>query len=88
MKSGKAGKHISQVEILNISKFGFWILIEGREHFLAFEHFPWFKEAKISEIMNAELHRNHHLFWPSLDIDLEIESIRHPEKYPLVYNAS
>ncbi|WP_420886735.1 DUF2442 domain-containing protein [Candidatus Kuenenia stuttgartensis] len=26
-----------------------------------------------------------HLHWPDLDIDLEIDSLENPEKYPLVY---
>jgi hypothetical protein len=26
----------------------------------------------------------HHLYWPDLDIDLAVESIRHPEQFPLV----
>jgi hypothetical protein len=30
----------------------------------------------------------HHLYWPDLDIDLAVESIRHPEKFPLVSRVS
>jgi hypothetical protein len=26
----------------------------------------------------------HHLRWPDLDVDLAVESIRNPEKFPLV----
>jgi hypothetical protein len=26
--------------------------------------------------------------WPDLDIDFEIESLRHPERYPLVMERS
>jgi hypothetical protein len=25
-----------------------------------------------------------HLYWPDLDIDLSLESIRHPENFPLI----
>jgi len=25
----------------------------------------------------------HHLHWPDLDVDLSVESIEHPERYPL-----
>lgn len=64
------------------------MFVEGSEYFLPFEHFPWFKEGKISDILNVELRAGSHLHWPTLDIDLELESIRHPEKYPLVYDAS
>ncbi|MDQ7823641.1 MAG: DUF2442 domain-containing protein [Candidatus Eremiobacteraeota bacterium] len=87
MKSGKAGNHTSQIEVLNISQFGFWLSLDGDEHFLPFDKFPWFREARISDIINVELLHHSHLYWPSLDIDLELESIVHPEKYPLVYRA-
>ena len=55
------------------------------EYFLPFQIYPWFKEAKISDIQNVCLHNEHHLNWPSLDIDLEIESIQSPDKYPMSY---
>ena len=35
-------------------------------------------------IGSVELPSPHHLPWPALDIDLAVESIRHPEKFPLV----
>jgi hypothetical protein len=30
------------------------------------------------------LHKNH-LYWPDLDVDLDIDSLEHPEDYPLVF---
>ncbi|MEW5691797.1 MAG: DUF2442 domain-containing protein [Candidatus Hydrogenedentota bacterium] len=85
MKSKIAGKSTSMVEVLNISKHGFWLLVRQNEYFLPFSAFPWFKDANISSILNVGLPQPHHLYWPDLDIDLEIESIESPEKYPLVY---
>jgi hypothetical protein len=85
MKSKTAGKSTSKVEVLNISNHGFWIWVEGREHFLSFENFPWFKDAKLSSILNVKLPQPHHLYWPDLDVDLEMESIESPGKYPLIY---
>jgi hypothetical protein len=43
-----------------------------------------FKEASIRALAKIELPSPHHLYWPELDIDLAIESVEHPEKYPLV----
>ncbi|MBE7549061.1 MAG: DUF2442 domain-containing protein [Planctomycetia bacterium] len=37
------------------------------------------------EIQNVQLIHDSHLHWPDLDIDLEIDSLENPEKYPLVY---
>lgn len=87
MKLPIAGEDTSQVEVLNISRHGFWLYLQGEEHFLPFDHFPWFKEASISALLKVELLHDHHLYWPDLDVDLELDSIREPEKYPLVYRS-
>ena len=85
MKSSKPGKSISDVEIQNISRIGIWLFVNGREYFLSYDEYPWFKDAKISEICNVTLHHGIHLHWSDLDVDLELESLDHPEKYPLIY---
>jgi hypothetical protein len=84
MRSQAVGKNILDVEVLNISKNGLWLLVKGKEYFLPFEKFPWFKNATIAAILNVELPQPHHLYWPELDVDLEIESIISPDEYPLV----
>ena len=84
MRSHKRGKDISHtVEILNISPHGIWILVGGRELFMDREEFPWFSEATVGQIANVELCAKEYLRWPDLDVDLAIDSIVHPEKYPL-----
>ena len=84
MKSKKLGKNISETEVTNISKHGFWMLINGKEYFLAFKDFPWFREATISQITNVKLIHSQHLYWTDLDVDLELESLENLEKYPLI----
>ena len=37
----------------------------------------------MGKILHVELPSEHHLYWPELDIDLEVESVFHPERYPL-----
>jgi hypothetical protein len=83
-KSVKRGKSILAVEVANISPHGFWLLIEQTEHFVPFEQFPWFRKATIEQLVNVELPSAHHLYWPDLDIDLAVESITDPQRYPLV----
>mgnify|MGYP001613881702 CR=1 FL=1 len=85
MKLFKNGKNILKAEITNISEHGFWILVSGKECFLPFEKYPWFKYVKISSIINVKLFHKHHLYWPDLDIDLSTEILDSPEKYPLTY---
>ena len=86
MKYGTPGANISKVEVTNISKHGFWILIGDEELYLPFKDFPWFQKAKVSSVLRVELHGTEHLHWPELDIDLTLDSIRHPENYPLISN--
>lgn len=83
MKSDAIGKNTSAVEVTHISRHGFWLLLGERELFLPFEHFPWFREANIRAIQNVEWPQPHRLYWPDLDIDLAVESIKYPERFPL-----
>ncbi|MDH5346737.1 MAG: DUF2442 domain-containing protein [Nitrospira sp.] len=88
MKSATLGKNISGVEVTNISKHGFWLLLADEELFLPFKEFPWFKEASVEELLHVAWPHPHHLYWPDLDVDVAVESIRHPEKFPLVSKVS
>jgi hypothetical protein len=40
--------------------------------------------ATTFRITHVHLPSPHHLYWPDLDVDLAVESIEHPEQYPLV----
>ena len=84
MKSGELGEPTSAVELTNVSQHGLWLLVDGREHFLAFDAFPWFRDATIAQLGEIERPASDHLRWPDLDVDLSIDSIEHPERYPLV----
>ena len=72
------------VEVSLVSNQGFWLLADNEELFLAYADFPWFKEATIAQITHVERLSANHLYWPSLDIDLSVESVRDPSKFPLV----
>jgi len=76
---------MSEVEI-NITKFGLRLLVLGTEYFLPYEEYAWFLGATIADINQVELLHNRHLYWPKLDIDLDIKSLEDPRKYPLVYS--
>jgi hypothetical protein len=85
MKSETPGVSTSEVEVTNIDGHGFWLFAKGREYFLAYREYPWFMEAKVADILNVELLHGVHLHWPALDVDLTVESLEHPETYPLIY---
>ena len=69
MTYAKLGSNTSEAEVTNVSKQGFWLLLGEEELFVAFKDFPW---------------QPHHLYWPELDVDLAVESIRNPAAFPLV----
>ncbi|MFP5382364.1 MAG: DUF2442 domain-containing protein, partial [Gammaproteobacteria bacterium] len=54
---------------------------------LPFAEFPWFRDVAVGKILHVELPSSNHLYWPELDVDLAVESIRHPEQFPLVSKA-
>ena len=87
MKSLQRGRSISKVEIQGVSNHGIWLYVEGAEYFLPYSAYPWFLNATIEQIYNVELLFGFHLRWPELDIDLELDALKHPEKYPLAYSG-
>ena len=87
MRSGQRGKGTSPVEVTNVSPHGLWLLLGERELFLPFAKFPWFHDAPVAKLVRVELPSPHHLYWPDLDVDLAVESIEHPERFPLVSKA-
>jgi len=88
MKSARRGTRTSAVEVTNISPTGFWLLFDARELFVPFASFPWFRDATIEQLFRVQRPSVHHLRWPDLDVDLAVESIEHPDRYPLVSGGS
>ncbi len=71
-------------EVTNISKHGFWLLLDQEELLVPFTEFPWFKAATVEQICAVERPSPQHLYWPQLDIDLAVESVRNPAAFPLI----
>jgi hypothetical protein len=84
MKLNAGGKSTLEAEVTQIDMQGIWMLIGDNESFLSYENFPWFKNATVSAIHNVKLLNERHLHWPDLDVDLAVESIEHPQRFPLV----
>ena len=78
------GTIISAAEVTHVSKHGFWLLIAEEELLVPFEQFPWLRKATIEQLSEVQLPTADHLYWPQLDVDLSVESIREPSKFPLV----
>ena len=85
IKSKTLGRSTSQVEVLNIDVHGIWLYAQGKEYFLPHDEFPWFKDAIVADILNVELQHGFHLYWPALDVDLDLHSLEDTSDTPLVY---
>ena len=86
MKSSARGRRTSGVdaEVVSISPHGLWLALADREYQLPFDHFPWFRDATVAQIGHVVVEHGTHLRWPDLDVDLDLESIEHPERFPLM----
>jgi hypothetical protein len=71
-------------EVTHISPNGLWLLLDDEALLLTYEQFPWFGKATIGQIFHVERPTRNHLYWPELDIDLSVESIRRPQAFPLI----
>lgn len=78
------GTAILEAEVTNISAHGFWLLLGDEELAVPYAEFPWFKKATVEQILAVERPTANHLYWPQLDIDLAVESLRQPQAFPLV----
>ncbi|MEM9557532.1 MAG: DUF2442 domain-containing protein [Acidobacteriota bacterium] len=84
MSSSQLGADTLEAEVTNISRHGVWILVGDRELFMSYESFPWFHQAAVEAIFEVEQPTPGHLYWPQLDVDLSLETIEHPERFPLI----
>lgn len=82
MKSLKRGKSIS-ASVENITPFGIWLFVKDKDYFLSYDVYPYFRDQTLKAIQNVQLLHGFHLYWPELDVDLEIDNLENPDKYPL-----
>lgn len=82
------GSVTSAVEVTHVSRHGFWLLLGDEELLVPFEQFPWFRSATIEQLSSVEWPSKDHLYWPLLDVDLSVASVRDPTTFPLVSKAS
>jgi len=75
-------------EVTNVSAHRFWLLLGDEELAVPFTEFPWFKKATIEQLSDVQRPTEDHLYWPQLDVDLSVESIRAPEAFPLVSRSA
>ena len=77
------GRATLAVEITHVSRHGFWLLLDTEELLVQFADFPWFRQATIDQLLDVQRPTSDHLYWPQLDVDLSVQSVRDPSAFPL-----
>ncbi len=73
-------------QITNIEHKGFWILVKNEELFVPFDSCPDFENATLSQLFVFRSDANGQAFhWDELDVDIEIDALKCPERYPLIF---
>lgn len=72
------------VDVLMINDRGIMISVQGQDYFLSYNRVPWMRDATINEVLDVQMSGKNAIEWPKLDVDLEVDSLKHPERYPLL----
>ena len=83
-----ASSQNTSVSVLMINAQGIMLSVLGNDYFISYNGMPWLKDARISDVLNVQMSGRSAIEWKNLDIDLEIESLKHPERYPLIMKRS
>jgi hypothetical protein len=68
----------SYAEVTSINKLGFWLQFGAEELYLSFVEFPRFEHATIAQITTVVCISSSRVYWPELDLDLALDTIRNP----------
>lgn len=79
------GKNTLKSEITSILKNGFFLLVRDREFFVPFSNYPAFHDATVDQIHKFKEVSPGFFHWPELDIDIELEALEFPERFPLMF---
>ena len=78
------GTVTSPVEVVQLTPHGVWLAYHDEEFFLDHDQFPWFQHATAAQVFNIQEISPQHFYWPDIDVDLDLERIKHPHRFPLV----
>ena len=74
----------SSASVLMINSDGIMLNVCVKDYFLSYHRVPWMRDASISHVLDVRMSGRNAIEWPALDVDLEIESLQHPERFPLI----
>jgi hypothetical protein len=70
-----------------VGRDGFWLISQDREFFVPFCNYPVFLQATIEQIYHMEEIAPGQLHWGLIDVDIELDALENPERYPLKFAA-
>lgn len=79
-----ANSQNTSVSVLMINAQGIMLSVKGNDFFISYNRVPWLRDARISDVLNVRMCGHSAIEWEALGVDLEIESLKHPERYPLI----
>lgn len=86
--NSKNNSQLTSVAVLMINSQGMMLNVQGQDYFVSYNRVPWLRDARVSSALNVRMSGSRAIEWPELDVGLEIESLKHPERYPLVMKRS
>lgn len=83
MNSRRRGIYGTRIGVAEDREDGFWIVLPDQCAFIDYEQFPWFREMTRAQRETGVMWSEDWLRWDEFDLDIGVDSIHHPEKYPL-----
>ncbi len=92
MSSRASGKNTlsgdeSATGITSVNRDGIWFLAKDREYFIPFRNYRKLRSASVERIWKVKFFPPGHLRWNELDVDIELDALEEPEKFPLEYRG-
>jgi hypothetical protein len=81
------GRPIAAPKFAELTEAGFWLVLDECRILVDFREFPWFRGRSREELQNVERPFADELRWPELDVDLAVDSLLHPKRYPLRFGG-
>lgn len=81
----QSGVSTSHNEVTNIENLGFWLLVDEHEYFVPFADYPAFYHATVAQIYSVIRLSPEQFHWPNLDIDIELDALKYPDRFSLVF---
>ena len=52
-----------------INAHGILLFVGGKEYYLSYDRYPWFRNAKVSDVLDVTIPDEDSLRWDAIDVD-------------------